>query len=100
MQIKNALVKAANSVSPALIDSGFVVIADLTRADGTPLTYGEIVPAASRRSTRPKAPVTNTNRPPAEPTTSQPVTRPVAPTKAPAKAQAAPAGLTLRQHQG
>lgn len=99
-QIKNALKKAANAVAPILIDSGFVVIADLTRADGTPLTYGEIVPAASRRSTRPKAPATNTNRPPAEPTPSQPVTRPaVAPTQA-TKAQAAPAGVTLRQHQG
>ena len=98
-QIKNALKKAANAVSPILIDSGFVVIADLTRADGTPLTYGEIVPAPSRRSTRPKAPATNTNRPPAEPTPSQPVTRPVAPTQA-TKAHAAPAGVTLRQHQG
>lgn len=101
-QIKNALKKAANSVSPVLIDSGFVVIADLTRADGTPLTYGEIVPAPSRRSTRPKAPATNTNRPPAEPTTtSQPVTRPVVTPTAPAtKAHAAPAGLTLRKPQG
>lgn len=98
-QIKNALKKAANAVSPILIDSGFVVIADLTRADGTPLTYGEIVPAPSRRSTRPKAPATNTNRPPAEPTPSQPVTRPVAPTQA-TKAHTAPAGVTLRQHQG
>lgn len=98
-QIKNALKKAADSVHPDLIKSGFVVIADLTRADGTPLTYGEIVPAPSRRSTRPKAPATNTNRPPAEPTPSQPVTRPVAPTQA-TKAQAAPAGVTLRQHQG
>ena len=98
-QIKNALVKAANRVSPALIDSGFVVIADITRADGTPLTYGEVVPAPTRRSIRPQAPITNANRP-QEPATSQPVTRPVAPTKAPAKAQAAPAGLTLRQHQG
>lgn len=99
-QIKNALKKAANAVSPILIDSGFVVIADLTRADGTPLTYGEIVPAPSRRSTRPKAPATNTNRPPAEPTPSQPVTRPVAPTAPATKAHAAPAGVTLRQHQG
>lgn len=98
-QIKNALKKAANAVDPILIDSGFVVIADLTRADGTPLTYGEIVPAPSRRSTRPKAPATNTNRPPAEPTPSQPVTRPVAPTQA-TKAHTAPAGVTLRQPQG
>lgn len=98
-QIKNALKKAADSVHPDLIKSGFVVIADLTRADGTPLTYGEIVPAPSRRSTRPKAPATNTNRPPAEPTPSQPVTRPVAPTQA-TKAHTAPAGVTLRQHQG
>ena len=99
-QIKNALKKAANAVDPILIDSGFVVIADLTRADGTPLTYGEIVPAPSRRSTRPKAPATNTNRPPAEPTPSQPVTRPVAPTAPATKAHTAPAGVTLRQHQG
>lgn len=99
-QIKNALTKAANAVSPILIDSGFVVIADLTRADGTPLTYGEIVPAPSRRSTRPKAPATNTNRPPAEPTPSQPVTRPVAPTAPTTKAHTAPAGGTLRKPQG
>lgn len=95
-QIKNALVKAANRVSPALIDSGFVVIADLTRADGTPLTYGEVVPTPTRRSIRPQAPITNANRP-QEPAPSQPVTRPVAPTKAPVKA---PAGVTLRHQQG
>ena len=97
-QIKNALTKAANRVSPSLIKSGFVVIADLTKADGTHLTYGEIVPAPSRKNTRPQAPTTNTNRPPAAPVTSQQVTRSVAPT-APAKAPTAPAGLTLRRHQ-
>lgn len=97
-QIKNALTKAANRVSPSLIKDGRVIIADLTKADGTHLTYGEIVPAPSRKNTRPQAPTTNTNRPPAAPVTSQQVTRSVAPT-APAKAPTAPAGLTLRRHQ-
>lgn len=52
-QIKNALTKAANTVTPALIKSGTVIIADLTRADGSALTYGETVPAPTRRSMRP-----------------------------------------------
>lgn len=52
-QIKNALTKAANTVTPALIQSGTVIIADLTRADGSALTYGETVPAPTRRSIRP-----------------------------------------------
>lgn len=52
-QIKNALTKAANTVTPALIESGTVIIADLTRADGSALTYGETVPAPTRRSMRP-----------------------------------------------
>lgn len=34
--IKNAIKKAANAVDPSLISQGLVIIADLTRADGTP----------------------------------------------------------------
>ena len=52
--IKNAIKKAVNAVNPDLITKGFVVIADLTKADGTPLTYGETVPAPGRRRTRPQ----------------------------------------------
>lgn len=52
--IKNAIKKAANTVDRNLIDKGNVIIADLTRADGTPLIYEETVPAPRRRRTRPQ----------------------------------------------
>lgn len=52
--IKNAIKKAANAVDPSLISQGLVIIADLTRADGTPLVYEETVPAPRRRRTRPQ----------------------------------------------
>lgn len=52
--IKNAIKKAANTVDPDLITQGLVIIADLTRADGTPLVYEETVPAPRRRRTRPQ----------------------------------------------
>lgn len=52
--IKNAIKKAANAVDPSLITQGLVIIADLTRADGTPLIYEETVPAPRRRRTRPQ----------------------------------------------
>lgn len=52
--IKNAIKKAADAVDTNLISQGLVIIADLTRADGTPLVYEETVPAPRRRRTRPQ----------------------------------------------
>lgn len=52
--IKNAIMRAVNAVDPNLIANGSVIIADLTKADGTPLVYTESVPAPSRRRTRPQ----------------------------------------------
>lgn len=52
--IKNAITRAANAVDPTLIADGSLIIADLTKADGTPLIYTESVPAPSRRRTRPQ----------------------------------------------
>lgn len=52
--IKNAIKKAADAVDTNLISQGLVIIADLTRADGTPLIYEETVPAPRRRRTRPQ----------------------------------------------
>lgn len=63
--IKNALTKAANAVDPKLISGGWVIIADLTNADGTPLTYGSAVPTAPRRAAFPQKVTGNSNlRPP------------------------------------
>lgn len=48
--IKNAVKKAADAVDTKLITNGWVIIADLTNADGTPLVYGDTVPTAPRRA--------------------------------------------------
>lgn len=48
--IKNAIKKAADSIDTKLITKGWVIIADLTNADGTPLVYGDTVPTAPRRT--------------------------------------------------
>lgn len=68
--IKNALKKAAEAVDPKLISGGWVIIADLTNADGTPLVYGDTVPVTPRRKAVPQKASTTASalRPPKMPT--------------------------------
>lgn len=67
--IKNALKKAVEAVDPKLISGGWVIIADLTSADGTPLVYGDTVPLTPRRKSFPqRASAANAMRPPRVPT--------------------------------
>lgn len=67
--IKSALKKAAEAVDPKLISGGWVIIADLTNADGTPLVYGDTVPVTPRRKAYPqKASTASAMRPPRVPT--------------------------------
>lgn len=69
--IKNAVTRAAEAVDPKLITGGWVIIADLTNADGTPLVYGDTVPLTPRRKAFPqKASATaSALRPPKVPAT-------------------------------
>lgn len=62
--IKNAVTRAANRVHPDLIAKGLVVVADLTNADGSHLTYGDTVPVVERTAMRPPKVTSNAMRPP------------------------------------
>lgn len=61
--IKNAVTRAANMVDPNLIKEGWVIVTNLTRANGEPLTYGEAAPPKPRTATRPEK-ATASTRPP------------------------------------
>lgn len=72
--IKNAVIKAANSVHAELIPDGFLIVADLTDADGKPLTHDYTVPAAPRVMTAPTV-----SAPTGVPTVQRPAQNPFAP---------------------